>query len=85
MKTCTRCGMEYPGDQFYANKRTKDGLHQYCKGCCTVLNRESRQKVAKEKRKAREKVSNSPVSCAGVRIMRVICPKCKTKLEISEE
>lgn len=33
MKTCTRCKVEKPQDDFYKDKRRKDGLYSYCKSC----------------------------------------------------
>lgn len=33
MKTCTRCGQEFPRDGFYKNRTRKDGLTDWCKEC----------------------------------------------------
>jgi len=33
MKICYKCKAEKPTDQFYENKRMKDGLDSYCKLC----------------------------------------------------
>lgn len=32
-KTCCKCGEEKPVEQFYANKRMKDGLNTFCIAC----------------------------------------------------
>jgi transposase-like protein len=33
MKTCTRCGIEKPIEEFYKNKNYKDGNSYECKSC----------------------------------------------------
>lgn len=33
MKTCSKCKVEKPESEFYKNRRHKDGLAYYCKGC----------------------------------------------------
>lgn len=35
-KKCSRCQLEKPLNQFYNNKRTKDGKSYTCKECCVV-------------------------------------------------
>ena len=37
MKTCARCHVEKPLDDFSPSKQTKDGKFAYCKPCCTEL------------------------------------------------
>ena len=37
MKTCARCHVEKPLDDFSPSKQTKDGKFSYCKPCCTEL------------------------------------------------
>lgn len=32
-KICGKCGKELSIDNFYKDKSTKDGLHNYCKDC----------------------------------------------------
>ena len=34
MKTCTKCGIEKPLDEFYKHKGRKDGHASRCKDCC---------------------------------------------------
>jgi len=36
MKKCTRCGEEKTLDSFGKNKRRSDGLHYWCKSCCSA-------------------------------------------------
>jgi hypothetical protein len=33
MKTCSKCKVEKPLEDFYRSKQTKDGLHNWCKEC----------------------------------------------------
>jgi len=33
VKTCARCGDEKPLNEFYANKKSKDGKGSYCRPC----------------------------------------------------
>lgn len=33
MKTCTKCGVEKPLDDYHNNKRTRDGKGSWCKEC----------------------------------------------------
>ena len=33
-KICNKCGDPKQLTEFYENKRTKDGLHGWCKSCC---------------------------------------------------
>lgn len=41
-KTCTKCGVDYPATAEYFNrhKRTKDGLHPWCKRCTKKARKE---------------------------------------------
>jgi hypothetical protein len=32
-KTCTRCHQRFDSDNFYLARRSKDGLHSWCKQC----------------------------------------------------
>lgn len=32
-KRCSKCGTVKSGDEFYKNKCSRDGLHNYCKEC----------------------------------------------------
>jgi hypothetical protein len=34
MKTCTKCGVEKPLDEFYKNSHSKNGIYPSCKVCC---------------------------------------------------
>lgn len=38
MKTCSRCGVAKPKDNFYGSSKTKDGLKHQCKKCHTEGN-----------------------------------------------
>src|SRR5689334_6819967 len=37
MKTCNRCGVEKPLDQFSKHYSTRDGLRPYCKKCASAI------------------------------------------------
>lgn len=45
MKTCSQCKIAKPKDQFFKHRQTNDGLHSWCKACCNVGNRKSRDKL----------------------------------------
>ena len=45
MKVCSSCKQEKSSDLFFKHSLTKDGLHSWCKVCCTAGNRKSRDKV----------------------------------------
>lgn len=34
MKRCRACGFTKPREDFYAHRKTRDGLQAYCKACC---------------------------------------------------
>ncbi len=44
MKTCNRCKKLQPKDNFYKNKKPKDGLTYGCKDCLRAISRLTRQK-----------------------------------------
>ena len=44
MKTCSQCNIEKDVTLFFKSSNTKDGLHSWCKECCTIGNKKSRQK-----------------------------------------
>lgn len=39
MKTCTKCQIEQPVDNFYNDKKSKDGKKIYCKDCMKSYNK----------------------------------------------
>ncbi|EOJ2848600.1 hypothetical protein [Klebsiella quasipneumoniae] len=43
MKKCSRCGEEKTLDNFGKNKRKADGLHYWCKSCCSAHKKEHYQ------------------------------------------
>ncbi|KAK9918280.1 hypothetical protein WJX75_002808 [Coccomyxa subellipsoidea] len=43
-KTCKKCQVEKPAEEFPRNKLTSDGLHSYCKKCKLALDTISREK-----------------------------------------
>lgn len=45
MKICFKCKQSKPLDLFFKSKNTSDGLHSWCKTCCTAGNERSRAKV----------------------------------------
>ena len=40
MKTCSKCKEQKPLDEFYRNRRTKDGKASWCKECHRARSRE---------------------------------------------
>ncbi len=44
VKKCTKCGQKRSIQEFYLNKKTKDGLTCWCKGCCLESQRRYRKK-----------------------------------------
>jgi len=53
IKQCVKCKKDLPTKDFYPLKRSKDGLHRYCKQCCKV----NRSLEAVRKRDKSSKVS----------------------------
>jgi len=53
MKTCYRCKVEQPKENFTASSKSKDGLHSWCKGCKRSKYLEDAERV-----KARTKARN---------------------------
>jgi len=54
MKKCTRCKVEKELSEFNKIKKSKDGLHNYCRACCNNISREwheNNKKKANERRK----------------------------------
>ena len=78
MFKCTNknCGAEYPrtNEYFHKNKRSKDGLHNYCKPCARVKGRTQHRKDKKE-RVFKEKSSDGVVHTS------VKCKRCKKPTE----
>lgn len=54
MKTCSRCKVSKPRDDFYKNTRYRDGLQSYCKPCSLAVGRESASRN-REKMRAKNK------------------------------
>jgi len=44
MKKCSKCGMDKSLEEFYANKRAKDGLDYKCKACSKIACKQYREK-----------------------------------------
>lgn len=51
-KRCTRCGQSKGAVEFYLSKRSKDGLHSWCKVCNIKAAKKSYQKMRKRVAKA---------------------------------
>lgn len=45
MKFCPKCKQEKPEEQFYANKKTKDGLSCYCGSCMRQIYKNKREQI----------------------------------------
>lgn len=43
-KVCCKCKRELPVEEFYKNKKMKDGLQSYCKQCQVDYSRQSHSK-----------------------------------------
>lgn len=51
MKTCNKCGIEKEMSEYYAHKGMKDGYHNQCKSCSSIINKRNRIKNIKHIRK----------------------------------
>ena len=49
MKHCPRCRLKKPKDEFYLDRRRKDGLNLYCKPCAKLYSKEYHTKNARSK------------------------------------
>lgn len=49
MKCCPRCKLKKPKDEFYLDRRRKDGLNPYCKPCAKLYSKEYHTKNARAK------------------------------------
>lgn len=47
-KTCTRCGAAKPAAEFYKQRKSKDGLHAWCKDCFKKQARERKERKRAE-------------------------------------
>lgn len=45
MKVCFRCKEEKSYDFYFRHHQTSDGYHSWCKNCCTIGNKKSRDKL----------------------------------------
>lgn len=48
-KICGKCGKELSIDNFYKDKSTKDGLHNYCKDCIKSYRTSKKSNVEKKR------------------------------------
>jgi len=48
MKVCTKCGKEYPLEDFKKDRRNKDGCGPWCKSCHAIYDREYRKRNRKK-------------------------------------
>lgn len=46
MKTCTKCGVEYPLSEFHNHKGQRDGLSLWCKSCVRIQGKKFRDTPA---------------------------------------
>lgn len=61
MKTCKKCGIEKPLEEFYNQKSTKDGKRPRCKICTDIATNEYNKKNRERlNEKAREDRANDP-------------------------
>lgn len=49
-KTCSKCGVSKPLDEFNRNRNTKDGKNVWCKECCKEYNKEHYKEHCEEKK-----------------------------------
>lgn len=52
MKTCSKCGVEKPEEDFYKAATTRDGRHPWCKTCHKAWSREWAKKNPEKRREA---------------------------------
>ena len=53
VKRCSKCKKEKPITEFYKNRVRKDGYKQYCKVCCSILDKEYRKQNPEKYRQIR--------------------------------
>ena len=53
MKTCSKCGETKPVVEFSRNRREKDGLQSWCKGCNRKYREANKQKIREDNREYR--------------------------------
>lgn len=59
MKTCSRCSLEKPLDEFYNRKKSRDGKHVWCKLCCKAYAASAETKGRRNARQ-RERYATDP-------------------------
>lgn len=86
-KVCTKCGVEKSLEEFYNDKKNRDGKHSHCKGCkheCLIRYRnQNRYEINKKRRQKRLKESENPERLKKIRRLRSLntethrcCTKC---------
>lgn len=83
MKKCSKCGQEKPIEDFYPNRRAKDGHSWYCKECDKAAARVSRAKNCGERtRYGKKRVFGVRKHTRHVHThadyMHGVCLKCRT-------
>lgn len=73
MKKCTKCGVEKDEKEFYKESSKKDGLKNWCKKCCSDV---QKQRLLRPKTKERKKRNARP----GYKY----CSKCGAERSITE-
>ena len=53
-KTCSRCKLENPLDEFNKNKSTKDGYYHWCKKCLKEYREANKERIAERNKRYRE-------------------------------
>lgn len=77
MKTCTKCKVEKPFQEFCSNKLRKDGLNYYCKTCVSHINKTYKKKWREDGglKKETQNIESNP--------MRKLKKRIKTLVAIS--
>lgn len=63
LKTCTRCGLEKPTDEFYDQSRNHDNKRSWCKTCCSSWSREYLISNPDRVRESKAKYVYKPEDC----------------------
>ena len=84
-KRCSTCKTDKPLDDFYKDASQKDEKQRWCKECQRENSRRYRAKQKVKRREKRERDAIAPQRCVGESFIRVVCPGCQKKLEVSTE
>lgn len=78
-KVCSICGQELPVDQFYVNKKKKDGYSPACKACFSYRDKEERQKQRRKEKALLAEVGEGFKMCSCCKKILPISQFCKCR------